>query len=143
MSLPHSPIRRALVQAAGVAVIALATALPFGADAAQQATCPSGEGTPVAAPLGLRVCDGVASTTVVTRVGPQHGARVAAADPNGPAGRWGLVPGDIIYQVDGRRVESGKAAATALDASRGAPILLVNFWRDGKPYLVRIWTKRP
>jgi serine protease Do len=143
MSLPHSPIRRALVQAAGVAVVALAIALPFGADAAQQAACPSGEGTPVAAPLGLRVCDGVASTTVVTRVGPQHGARVAAADPNSPAGRAGLAPGDIVYRVDGRRVESGKTAAAALEATRGGPIVLVNFWRDGKPYLVRMWTKRP
>jgi membrane-associated protease RseP (regulator of RpoE activity) len=143
MSSPITPIRRACRRGVGAIAIALAMAFPFGADAAQQATCPAGEGTPVAAQLDLRLCDGIASTTVVTRVGPQHGARVAAADPNGPAGRGGLVPGDIIYQVDGRRVESGKAAAAALEAARGAPILLVNFWRDGKPYLVRIWTKRP
>ena len=88
----------------------------------------------------MQLCNGAATTKTVTHEAPQRGARVAAVDAAAMGPRGGLAPGDIIYQVNGRRVESGKAAAAALDGAAGS-IVLINFWRDGVPYLARLWTK--
>jgi hypothetical protein len=109
----------------------------------QAAECGPGEGAAIEARWGLQLCAGSASTDVVTHDAARQGARIAAADAMGPAARAGLMPGDVIYFVAGRRVESGEAAAAALQEVRDARTVVINFWRDTKPYLVRIWTDTP
>jgi S1-C subfamily serine protease len=106
-----------------------------------QARCAAEEGAAVATRFGLEICDGAAATTVITHEEPQRGARVAAVDPGGLGAREGLVAGDIIYQVAGRRVASGRAAIEALDAVRDERIVHINFWRNGAPFIARIWTR--
>jgi hypothetical protein len=134
------PAPRGLLAASVLVAIALASAAPA-ATPAQKPECPAQEGAALATRFGLTVCDGAAATKVITHEDPQHGARIIALDPEAAGAQEGLVAGDIIYQVAGTRVESGKAAVTALDAARDERIVLINFWRNGAPFIVRIWTK--
>lgn len=105
------------------------------------ARCPADEGPAVAAPFGLTVCERPARVPVVMYDEPQPGVRVATVTPDGLLGRAGLAAGDVIYQVAGVRVEAGKAVATAAGDPAQARGLTVSFWRNGKPYLVRVWAE--
>ncbi len=74
---------------------------------------------------------------------PQAGVRVVAVVASGPAAKAGLAANDVIYLVNGVRVESGTDAVARL--VRGADPkasnslrLQINFWRDGLPFIVRI-----
>lgn len=48
--------------------------------------------------------------------------QIQATEPGSPAERAGLLPGDVIWQVDGRSVRSGEDFGAALRASGGEPI---------------------
>lgn len=104
-----------------------------------QPACTGEEGTAIKTSLDLEFCSGTSQARVATFDTPQPGARVLAAVESGIAHRAGLRAGDIVYQVAGRRVQSGKAAADALANPGATGPLLINFWRDGRTYLVRIW----
>lgn len=101
--------------------------------------CPAGEGTRVDAPFGIAVCQGTARVAVRMATDLQAGARVASVVANSAAARAGLATSDVVYLVNGVRVESG-ADALALLARRtdNNPRLQLNFWRDGLPFIVRI-----
>lgn len=133
--------KNAIARAARVAIIAVLALLwpTAGRVGADQTRCPSDEGVEIATPLAMRVCTGSATATIVTLERPQRGARVIALDADGVGALAGIAPGDVIYQVAGRRVESGTAAAAALQAGSSQRALLINIWRDGKPFLIRVW----
>jgi S1-C subfamily serine protease len=103
--------------------------------------CEANEGAPVAAPLGVTLCAGVARASPITHDEPQPGARVVSLDPEGVFARAGLVPGDVIYQVNGESVKSGKEAAEALRRPPKAAGLSINFWRNRAAYLLRVWSE--
>jgi S1-C subfamily serine protease len=103
--------------------------------------CEANEGASVAAPLGVTLCAGVARASPITHDEPQPGARVVSLDPAGVFARAGLVPGDVIYQVNGEPVKSGKEAADALRRPTKAAGLSINFWRDRAAYLLRVWSE--
>ena len=61
-----------------------------------------------------------------------EGALVSSVDPQGPAQRAGLQPGDVIRKVDGQAiVSSGDLPAVIGQATPGAKVTL-EIWRQGK-----------
>jgi S1-C subfamily serine protease len=125
-----------LVATLAVAFVTLSAAQPA-------PTCPAGEGPAVAGPWGLTMCERPTRVPVVMYDEPQSGVRVLAVAANGPLGGAGLAAGDTIYQVAGVRVTSGKDALAAFGDTAHAKGLTVSFWRDRRPYLVRVWAERP
>ncbi|MGH7360661.1 MAG: PDZ domain-containing protein, partial [Candidatus Methylomirabilales bacterium] len=72
--------------------------------------------------FGLREADGVV---------------VSELDPEGPAARTGLRPGDVVLEVGRQKVKNSKefAAAVRRAGERG---LLLRVWRDGGSQFVVI-----
>jgi serine protease Do len=70
------------------------------------------------------------------------GVVVTGVDPSGPAAEKGLRAGDVIEQVDGRKVSSPADVTSAIDGqpSKKAVLLLVN--REGNVLFVGIRLKR-
>jgi regulator of sigma E protease len=62
---------------------------------------------------------------------------VAAVDPNSPAARAGLEPGDLILSIDGEPLISFRALAARIRSGGGAEIALVVL-RDGARVPVRV-----
>jgi membrane-associated protease RseP (regulator of RpoE activity) len=69
---------------------------------------------------------------------PDRAVLVTAVEPGSTAAGEGLVAGDAIYRVNGRSVEEADEAARRL-SERTAGETRVNFLRDGRPYIVRLW----
>jgi serine protease Do len=69
------------------------------------------------------------------------GVVVTGIDPSGPAAEKGLRPGDVIEQVDGRKVSAPGDVTAAVDGkeSKNAVLLLVN--RAGNEMFVGIRLK--
>lgn len=105
--------------------------------------CPPGEGAAVTGPWGVTLCERPASVRVVMHDDPQAGVRVAAVTPGGILQTAGLTAGDVIYQVAGVRVTTAKAVLDVVGNGSRATGLTISFWRDGKPYLVRVWVPAP
>jgi S1-C subfamily serine protease len=118
----------------------LAGAIAQASPASGTVRCEANEGAPVAAPFGVTVCSGAARATPITHDEPQPGARVVSLDPEGVFTRAGLVAGDVIYQVNGESVKSGKEATEALRKPLKAAGLSINFWRNRAAYLLRVWS---
>jgi S1-C subfamily serine protease len=123
-----------------VATLAVAFMTLSAAQAAP--ACPAAEGPAVAGPWGLTMCDRPTRVPVVMYDEPQPGVRVLAVVADGPLGRAGLAADDTIYQVAGIRVTTGRDALAAFGDTTNARGLTVSFWRDRKPYLVRVWAER-
>lgn len=102
--------------------------------------CPAGEGAAVPGPWGLTVCEKPTRVPVVMYDEPQPGVRALVVAPDGVAARAGLAAGDVIYQVAGVRVSAGADAVAALGDTARTHGLTISFWRNGRPYLVRVWT---
>ena len=126
-----------------MSIVATVTAAFLTMAAAQPAPrCPAQEGQAIAGPWGLTVCEKPTRVTVVMYEEPQVGVRAAAVDPGGALARAGLAADDVIYRVADTRVSTGKDVIAALGDTARAHGLTVNFWRNGKPYLVRVWGER-
>ena len=89
---------------------------------------------------GLRLCSGrqTASPESDSDLAPDDGALIVALQPESVAAVEGLRAGDLIYKVDGVRVTDARSAAAGLEGLHAARDTLVNFLRDGRPYLVRL-----
>ncbi len=127
-------LRAPTVVLAGAVLLLDSTVVHAGSN--QAPACGPGEGTATEVRFGLQLCDGPAVTRVITGDEPHRGARVVFADAKQVAAIGGIIPGDIVYQVVGRRVESGKAAAAE---ARDVRIVLINIYRNEAPFLIRIW----
>jgi S1-C subfamily serine protease len=124
-----------------MSIVATVTAALLTMAAAQPAPrCPAGEGRELSGPWGLTVCEQATRVAVVMYDEPQPGVRAAAVVPDGALGRAGLAAGDVIYQVAGVRVTTGEGVIGAIGDPGRARGLTINFWRNGKPYLVRVWS---
>lgn len=70
------------------------------------------------------------------------GAKISAVAPDGPAVKAGLTTGDVIYEVDGKKVESQSGLREILDGLRGGDVIAVKAQRKGetKSFKVKLGT---
>ncbi len=80
------------------------------------------------APEGSRFAG--ASFEGVTSEDGEKAIRVTDIEPGSPAARTGIVPGDVIYSVNRRRIESVDDLSNVVERSDG--VLLMRLLRDGR-----------
>ena len=80
------------------------------------------------APEGSRFAG--ASFEGVTSEDGEKAIRVTGIEPGSPAARTGIVPGDVIYSVNWRRIESVDDLSNIVERSDG--VLLMRLLRDGR-----------
>ncbi len=80
------------------------------------------------APEGSRFAG--ASFEGVTSEDGEKAIRVTGIEPGSPAARTGIVPGDVIYSVNRRRIESVDDLSNIVERSDG--VLLMRLLRDGR-----------
>jgi S1-C subfamily serine protease len=107
-------------------------------DASPAAVCPALEGKALSGPQGLTFCSGTARVEIRAAEEPQDGVRIAAVAPGSAAESAGFKPGDVVYRVGGEWVSTGADAVKRLEALRPGQEAVVNFWRDGLPFLIRV-----
>ncbi|MFF5807849.1 S1C family serine protease [Streptomyces sp. NPDC012746] len=59
-------------------------------------------------------------------------------DPNGPAGKAGLKPGDLITQFGGKQIDSGPSLISEIWTHKPGDVVKLTYVRDGKPTTVDI-----
>ncbi len=60
-----------------------------------------------------------------------EGALVASVDPSGPAADAGIEPGDVILEVDGKRVGEMRRLPRMIAERDPGETVALRFWRDG------------
>ena len=80
------------------------------------------------APEGSRFAG--ASFEGVTSEDGEKAIRVTGIEPGSPAARTGIVPGDVIYSINRRRIESVDDLSNVVERSDG--VLLMRLLRDGR-----------
>ncbi|AUX27543.1 serine protease [Sorangium cellulosum] len=69
--------------------------------------------------------------------GEVRGALVVGLSPDSPAGRAGLLPGDVIVEVNQKPVAGPEQVKQAVEAAGKRPVLLVA-WREGRTRFVLV-----
>ncbi len=59
-------------------------------------------------------------------------------DPNGPAGKAGLKPGDVITQFGDKPIDSGPTLISEIWTHKPGDVVKLTYLRDGKPNTVDI-----
>ncbi len=82
--------------------------------------------------IGIQFRQGLSGA--VNRVyGFKNGVLVQQVQPNGPADKAGLKPGDIITTLDGRNIKDGDDLVNEIASRRPGSSIRLGFVRDGKP----------
>ncbi len=82
--------------------------------------------------IGIQFRQGLSGA--VNRVyGFKNGVLVQQVQPNGPADKGGLKPGDIITTLDGRPIKDGDDLVNEIASRRPGSTIRLGFLRDGKP----------
>ena len=82
--------------------------------------------------IGIQFRQGLSGA--VNRVyGFKNGVLVQQVQPNGPADKAGLKPGDIITTIDGRQIKDGDDLVNEIASRRPGSTIRLGFVRDGKP----------
>jgi S1-C subfamily serine protease len=115
-----------------------AVTVSSGQKAALEAGCPELEGKAIPAPQGLTVCSNTARVEIRAAEEPQDGVRIVAVAAGSTAEAAGFKPGDVVYRVGGAWVSTGAVLIKRLEALRPGQEAVVNFWRDGLPFLIRV-----
>lgn len=89
--------------------------------------------------VGLVLCE--SASPLALRADPSVTSRVLVAEvtPGSRAERAGFMAGDVIHRVARATVTDADAAGRAIDAHAGDGELLINFWRNGQPNLIRLF----
>jgi serine protease Do len=81
--------------------------------------------------IGIQFRQGLSGA--VNRVyGFKNGVLVQQIQPNGPADKAGLKPGDIITSIDGRNIKDGDDLVSEIASRRPGSTIRLGFLRDGK-----------
>ncbi|AQT73307.1 MULTISPECIES: S1C family serine protease [Streptomyces] len=72
------------------------------------------------------------------KISEQGAAANELVDPNGPAGKAGLKPGDIITDFGGKPVDSGPTLISMIWTYKPGDTVKLTYLRDGKPTTVDI-----
>ena len=82
--------------------------------------------------IGIQFRQGLSGA--VNRVyGFKNGVLVQQVQPNGPADKGGIKPGDIITTLDGRSIKDGDDLVNEIASRRPGSTIRLGFLRDGKP----------
>src|SRR6266568_4218893 len=82
--------------------------------------------------IGIQFRQGLSGA--VNRVyGFKNGVLVQQVQPNGPADKAGLKPGDIITTLDGRAIKDGDDLVNEIASRRPGSTIRLGYMRDGKP----------
>lgn len=100
--------------------------------------CADADGERVDGPFGLTFCRGWVRTRVLSEEVPQVGALIVFVPPQSEAAAAGFVAGDVIYRVAGDRVSGSADAIERMKSLPPNQMSVVNFWRDGMPFLMRL-----
>ncbi|MEU8839585.1 trypsin-like peptidase domain-containing protein [Streptomyces roseus] len=72
------------------------------------------------------------------KISEQGAAANELVDPNGPAGKAGLKPGDIITQFGDKPIDSGPTLISEIWTHKPGDVVKLTYLRDGKPNTVDI-----
>jgi serine protease Do len=67
-----------------------------------------------------------------------RGAMIAAVDPDSPAVRAKLMPGDVILAYDGKTIERSRQLPRLVAATQPDKKVALSIWRDGKARVVEL-----
>jgi serine protease Do len=82
--------------------------------------------------LGVNIGTATPQIAKQEKLGTQHGALVAAVDPNGPAARAGLAEGDVVVALNGTEIKTGYVLRNAIAMTRpGTTVDLEVIHRSG------------
>jgi serine protease Do len=82
--------------------------------------------------IGIQFRQGLSGA--INRVyGFKNGVLVQQVQPNGPADKAGLKPGDIITTLDGRAIKDGDDLVNEIAGRRPGSTIRLGYMRDGKP----------
>jgi len=66
------------------------------------------------------------------------GAIVTQVTPDSPASHAGLISGDVLREVDGRKIVNGGALQVAVSEMKPGNVISLGILRDGKPETVKV-----
>ena len=67
-----------------------------------------------------------------------RGAYIAGVDGDGPAGRAGIVPGDVILRFNGREISEMRTLSRVVAESTIDALVDVEVWRDGQLQVIKV-----
>jgi serine protease Do len=82
--------------------------------------------------IGVGVQDVDASLARSFQLDRPRGALVSFVEPDGPAQKAGLKPGDVVLQVNGKPVEQSAELSNAVAAIKPGSEAMLKVWRSGK-----------
>ena len=83
--------------------------------------------------LGVSVQDVTPELAQAMKLGQTHGALVGDVDPNGPAARAGLEPGDVIVEANGKPVENQRELRLMISAMAPGSQMNLRVLRGNQP----------
>jgi serine protease Do len=88
--------------------------------------------------LGVNIGTATPQLAKQQKLGTQHGALVAAVDPNGPAARAGLTEGDVVVALNGTEVKTGYVLRNVIAMTRpGTTVDLEVIHRGGTKAMLK------
>ncbi|MCB5168927.1 trypsin-like peptidase domain-containing protein, partial [Streptomyces bambusae] len=91
-------------------------------------------GKPVYPVIGVSV--DLQAKTDGAKISDQGGAANDLVDPNGPAGKAGLKPGDVITTFGGKPIDSGPTLISEIWTYKPGDVVKLTYLRGGKPATV-------
>jgi len=83
--------------------------------------------------LGVSVQDVTPELAQAMKLGQSHGALVGDVDPNGPAARAGLEPGDVIVEANGKPVDNQRELRLMISAMAPGSQMNLRVLRGNQP----------
>jgi serine protease Do len=80
--------------------------------------------------IGVRIRGLTAADAESFKLDRPRGALVVEVDPEGPAGKAGIRPGDVILSVDGRSIESSSSLPTIVSSMAPGTPADLEVWRE-------------
>ncbi|WP_322996819.1 Do family serine endopeptidase [Castellaniella sp.] len=82
--------------------------------------------------IGVQITEVQDEVATALGLGDAHGALVSSVDPDGPAAKAGVHPGDVITQFDGQEIKHMSDLPRLVGASKPGTDATIQVWRKGK-----------
>ena len=88
--------------------------------------------------LGITMNDVTPDNASFFNLPDAAGAIVSQVTPDSPAGRAGLVSGDVLREIDGKKIPNGGMLQVAVSEMRPGTAIELGILRDGKPQTLHV-----